>query len=142
MNDYSSTTTNIPPAAGIAFGLVWVIVIAVFYVYYAYCLYLIAKKTNTENPWLAWIPIANFWLMVKIARKNVWWFVGLIIPFVNIVVSIILWMKIAEERRRPGWWGILMIINPVNLVILALLAFTEAPNQIAPPAATPPVQPA
>src|SRR5215467_850832 len=29
------------------------------YIYMAICLQTIAKKTNVQNPWLAWIPIAN-----------------------------------------------------------------------------------
>jgi hypothetical protein len=32
-----------------------------------------AKKTNTQNPWLTWIPIANIYLMCIIAGKPGWW---------------------------------------------------------------------
>lgn len=41
------------------------------YVYVALALSTIATKTNTENGWLAWIPIANLILMFNIAKKPV-----------------------------------------------------------------------
>jgi len=43
------------------------------YTYLDSCLQIIAGKTNTENGWLAWIPIANIYLSCKIARKPGWW---------------------------------------------------------------------
>jgi hypothetical protein len=43
------------------------------YVWLALCLHIIAKKTNTPRPWLAWIPIANIYLMCKVAGKPGWW---------------------------------------------------------------------
>jgi hypothetical protein len=128
-----------------SFGLLLGVAI---YVYTAYCLYTIAKKTNTENAWFAWIPILNFIIMLRIARKSLWWIIGLLIPFVNIIVSIMVWMKIAEERRRPSWWGVLMIVPVVNWILMYLLAFKEAPNavaqvtQVPPPPSAPPAPPA
>lgn len=121
--------------------IIFVIIALAVYLYTAYCLLQIAKKTNTPNEWLAWIPIANIVLMVQIAKLSLWWIVGLLIPYLNIAVAVYVWWKIAEQRRRPGWWGILMLIGPVNLVILWFLAFKEADAK-ASPAATPPATPA
>jgi len=97
----------------------------ILYVYYAICLMVIANKTNTPNSWLAWIPIANIYLMCKAAGKPGWWVILFFIPFVNIVIGIIVWMKIAEARKKPGWVGILMIIPFVNLIIPGYLAFSD-----------------
>jgi hypothetical protein len=112
-------------------GMLFFILIfaAVFYVYFALALQTIAKKTNTENAWLAWIPIVNVILLLNIAKKPVWWIIFFIVPILNIagiVLGIILWMKIAEVRGRPDWWGILMIVPVVNLVVLGLLAWSDA----------------
>lgn len=117
-----------------------ILIVIALYIYSAYCLVEIARKTNTPNEWMAWIPFLNLALMVKIARLPLWWIIGLIVPYVNIVVAAYIWWKIAEERRRPGWWGILMIITPINLVLIWFLAFKEAENQIA-PVNTPPSNP-
>ncbi|MCK5586326.1 hypothetical protein KAJ02_09680 [Candidatus Bipolaricaulota bacterium] len=103
----------------------WSLLSLVLYAYVAFCLYTIAKKTNTENPWLAWIPIANIILACQIADKPWWWVFFFFIPIANIVFAILVLWKIAEVRNKPGWLGILMIVPIANLVILGILAFAE-----------------
>lgn len=116
-------------AAGIALlggmFLVFLVVFGVFYVYLALALQTIAKKTNTENPWMAWIPIINIILMLNIAKKPLWWFILCLVPLVNIVILIIVWMAIAEARKKPNWWGILMIVPFVNLIVPGYLAWAD-----------------
>jgi hypothetical protein len=85
----------------------------------------IATKTNTPNGWLAWIPIANLFLTLSIARKPVWWFILMLIPLVNIVVFILVWMGIAEARQKPNWWGILVIVPFFGLIVPAYLAWSD-----------------
>lgn len=113
------------PAAAAAIGIIYFILIIIFYVYFAICLMKIAKKTNTENGWFAWIPILNVFLMLMIAKKPLWWFVLLLIPIVNIIISIIVWMAIAEARGKPSWIGVLMIIPFLNIIIPGYLAFSK-----------------
>lgn len=110
-------------ASGILF---FVLIFALaMYVYIALALQTIAQKTNTENPWLAWIPIINIVLMLNIAKKPVWWFLLFLIPLVNIVIAIIVWMGIAEARNKPNWWGILMIVPVANLIVPGYLAWSD-----------------
>ena len=98
----------------------------IFYLYFSYSLYVIAQKTgHTENAWLAWIPFINAFLMLQIAGEPGWWFVLLLIPIVNIVIGIIVWMKIAEARNKPEWWGILLLVPFVNLIVPGYLAFSD-----------------
>jgi hypothetical protein len=91
----------------------------------ALCLQTIAKKTNTENAWLAWIPIVNIILMLNIAKKPLWWIILLLVPLVNIVIMIVVWMAIAEARGKPSWWGILMIVPLVGIIVPGYLAFSD-----------------
>jgi len=95
------------------------------YVYVALALQTIANKTNTENGWLAWIPIANIVLMCNIAKKPVWWIILCLIPLVNIVIFILLWMGIAEARNKPTWWGIMVIIPIMNIIMPGYLAWSD-----------------
>lgn len=95
------------------------------YAYMAVCLQTIAKKTNAENDWFAWIPIANIYLMSMIAGKEWWWLLLCLIPYVNIVFLIILWMGIAEARNKPKWLGILLLVPIANLVMPGYLAFSD-----------------
>ncbi len=135
--DYSSvvspnvSTTTSTPMSPVAV-LVFVVIILAIYLYSAYCLQEIAKKTNTPNPWLAWIPIANIFLMLNIIRQSYWWILAMFVPLVNIGVIFWIWMKIAEVRNRPWWWALLMLISPINLIMLYFLAFKEVGTPVAP----------
>jgi len=108
-----------------AFLLVFFITFAVLYVYLALALQTIAKKTNTENAWLAWIPVVNIILMLNIAKKPIWWFLLMFIPLVNIVIGIVVWMAIAEARGKPSWWGILLIVPIVGIIVPGYLAWSD-----------------
>ncbi len=96
-----------------------------FYIYIALALQTIATKTGTANEWLAWIPIANIFLMLSVAKKPMWWFILFLIPLVGAVMSIIVWMAIAEARGKPNWWGILLIVPLVNFVVPGYLAWAD-----------------
>ena len=96
------------------------------YVWFALCLYIIASKTGTPNGWLAWLPIANLYLMCKIAGRSGWWTVLFFIPLLNLIIAIIVWVGIAGARGKPGWLGILMIIPIINLIVPGILAFSES----------------
>ena len=103
--------------------IVWIINIAI-YAFTAFCLQTIARKTDTEHGWLAWIPIANIYIMCKIAGKPGWWTILFFIPIVNIVFLVIVWMGMAEARNKNRWLGILAIVPVVNYVFLGYLAFS------------------
>jgi len=94
-------------------------------VYSALALSTIATKTNTPNGWMAWIPIANIYLMLVIGKQPGWWLILCLIPIVNIVIGIIVWMAIAEARNKPSWVGLLLIIPFVNIVIPGCLAWAD-----------------
>jgi len=89
----------------------------------AACLYVIAKKTNTENPWLAWIPVANLVPACLIAGRPWWWGFLFAISLVNLItIEIVVW-KTFERRNKPGWLALLMLVPVANMVILSILAF-------------------
>ncbi len=97
----------------------------IFYIYIAVCLQVLAKKTAVKNGWMAWVPIANIFLMINLAKKPLWWFILILIPFVNIVIGILLWMAIAERRNKPNWVGVLIIVPLVGIAVPGYLAFFD-----------------
>jgi len=113
--------------------LFFVIFLIALYIYMALALSSIAKRTNTKDPWLAWIPIANIYLATQIAKVSGWFTLAILLPFIPVIGSIAsiailawIWWKIAEIRKRPGWWGILIAIIPVvNLVLIGILAWDK-----------------
>jgi hypothetical protein len=70
-----SSDSAIPAAITGVLILCFIIFGLAVYVYMALALQTIAIKTNTENPWLAWIPIANLILMLNVAKKPMWWII-------------------------------------------------------------------
>ena len=103
----------------------WAVILIplITHIWAAICLNIIANKTSTSNSWLAWIPIANIYLMCKVADKSGWWALLFFVPLVNIVISIMVWMNIAKALQMPSWLGILMLIPYLHLIILGVLAF-------------------
>ena len=112
---------------GLGMGIIFVAVLfgLAAYVYVSLALQTIATKTNTANAWLAWIPIVNLFLMLSIAKKPMWWFLLFLVPLVNIVIAILVWMAMAEARGKPSWWGILTIVPVANLVVPGVLAWSD-----------------
>jgi Family of unknown function (DUF5684) len=125
MSALAQDDSRLPVAFFGAFLMVYLVFILAAYIYVALALQTIANKTNTENAWLAWIPIVNVILMCNIARKPVWWIILCLIPLVNIVIFIILWMGIAEARNKPSWWGILLIVPLVGIIVPGYLAWSD-----------------
>ncbi len=119
-------------------GFLGVIVVGGFvgYLYFSITLMVIARKSNTPNAWLAWIPIGNVFLMCAIGRRPSWWVLLMLIPFVNVFVGVMVWMSIAEARGKPAWAGALVFLPLVGLFVPIYLAMGEAtePDLMAAPA--------
>lgn len=125
-------TRGAVPTVPVKFSVGYFIVMLVFYVFVAYCLMVIAKKTNTPNSWMAWIPILNAYLMCKAAGKPGWWLILFLIPIVNLIVLILVGIGLAQALKKPVWAGVLLIIPVVNLFCWAYLAFAKAGGAVTP----------
>lgn len=129
-NTYDYTASAQMPSEGmmlalLGIGIAWLVFVLAVYIYFAVCLMKIAKKTNTPNGWMAWIPVVNLILMIQIAKKPLWWIILFFIPLVNIVFSILVWMAICDVLGKPNWLGILMIVPVANVIVPGYLAFSK-----------------
>lgn len=61
MGDYGSAAGWLAMAGIVSF--IFLIIVVVFYVFKSLALYAMAVKRGIENPWLAWIPIADLYLL-------------------------------------------------------------------------------
>jgi len=120
------------PMSLVKMGLAFSLVGLALYIYFAVALMAIAKKTNTPNGWLAFIPIANVYLMTQIAGLPAWYTLVILLPIIPLIgyiammiVMIYFWWKIAEAIKKPGWWSILMLIPIVNFVIVGIMAWEK-----------------
>lgn len=95
------------------------------YIFTSYCLMKIADKLSIPNSWLAWVPIAQIWVMIRAAGKPGWWLLLLFIPLVNIVVAFILLFSTPTNLGKSSLYGLLVFIPIVGLFLYwGLLAFT------------------
>ena len=107
------------------------LIFVILYVYVALALMAIARKTKTKDAWLAWIPIANFYLLTQMARKSgnwTWILLAMFLPFGGLFVAVVgIWLfwLVAERIRFPGWISLLLLVPFVNLIILGVLAWKK-----------------
>jgi hypothetical protein len=114
------------PGMFAGFATILILVEIAFYIFFSLCLFLIAKKLNVPAPWTAWIPIVQIWTIVASAGKPWWWILLLLVPIVNIVIGIYLWVLITENLGRNKWLGLLMLVPIINFVFLGILAFSKS----------------
>lgn len=118
------------PLAGLLGSGVSLVVGLAAYLYAAFALMAIAKRTRTPNGWLGFIPIANVYLMTQIARLPWWWVLSILLaiipvlgPILSGIAMIYIWWRIAERLGKPGWWSLMLLVPVVNLVIIGIMAW-------------------
>ena len=120
---------------GLLLGASYLIDVAL-YVWFALCLYFIAKKTGTPNPWLAWIPIANIYLMCKVAGKPGWWTAIFCLLFILMIpgsIALVMLPFLAMGGGEiPAWFLPLLAVTIVSglaswvLLVIIWMAIAKA----------------
>ena len=101
-----------------------------FLVWFVFCvLPIVAGQwkmfTKAGKPgWAAIVPIYNIIVWVEVAGRPIWWFIMLLIPFVNFVISIILVIDITNKFGRGGGTIVGLIFLPI--VFFPILGFGSA----------------
>jgi hypothetical protein len=97
----------------------------VFFLFYlAFIVLLVASLwkiyTKAGEPgWAAIVPIYNLVVLLKIVGRPVWWLVLMIIPFVNFVIIILVYIDLAKSFGKDTAFGIgLVFLSPIFLPIL------------------------
>ena len=101
------------------------------YIVEALPVYVIARKSAHEYAWLAFVPIASFWLLCDMADLETWFLILWLVPYVNLVFLFVIWWRIAENTNKPGWIGLFMPIPLINLPVGYYLAFVDTGRFIA-----------
>ncbi len=97
------------------------------YLFFSFCLFLIAKKLDIPAPWLAFIPIVQYWTMVSCAGKPWWWILIIFfVPLVNLILYFYVWMLISENLGKSKIFGFLAALPLIGLIFMAMLAFSKS----------------
>lgn len=91
-----------------------VLVGIILYAVVAFCLSKIFKKAGVK-PWIAWVPVYNYWKMLEIGGQQGFWAVLSIIPIVNYVSAVFIYIAmyhIGKKLDKEGWFVLLAIFVP------------------------------
>jgi hypothetical protein len=137
---YTTTTTSSSSSFNPVLMLVYAAILVVFLV----SMWMVFEKAG-EKGWKSIVPFYNSYILVKISGKPGWWFLLLLVPLVNIVVSIIVYLELAKRFSKSVSFAIFgLILFPY--VGLPMLAFGNAKytaaTGTAPAAPTKPAAPA
>ncbi|MCM8535318.1 MAG: DUF5684 domain-containing protein [Lentisphaeraceae bacterium] len=84
--------------------------------------------TKAGQPgWASIIPIYNGIVLLKIAKKPVWWIILLIVPFVNIIIGVLTSISIAKNFGKDALFGICLAL--FGFVMYPILGFGGAQYQ-------------
>ncbi len=97
------------------------LLIAGIYIYTSLAWYTIAKKLKYKRPWFAWIPFANWAMILQLGGFNWLWIFLLLIPIIGWIVIFILLIisrwTIFEKRKFPGWFSLAPIIPRIGFIL-------------------------
>ena len=72
---------------------------------------------------MAWVPLVNVFLLLRVAGRLAWYVLLLLIPLVNFVVLAMIFMALAERRGRRALYGLLLFLPLLNLLVLFSLTY-------------------
>jgi len=76
--------------------------------------------TKAGKPgWAAIIPIYNIIVLLEVVGKPIWWFILMLIPFVNLIILIIVNLELAKKFGQSTGFAIgLILLAPIFYPIL------------------------
>jgi len=81
--------------------------------------------TKASQPgWAAIVPIYNLVVLLKIANKPLWWILLMLIPLVNLIISIVVSIAVAKNFGKTTIFGLGLAIVP--FICYPILAWGDA----------------
>ena len=74
--------------------------------------------------WAAIIPIYNYMILLEIVGKPWWWLLLMIIPLVNIVFAIIMYVELAKSFGKGAGFAVGLIF--LGIIFFPILGFGDA----------------
>ena len=95
------------------------------YIFMCYCFKLICEKAGTDPGLLIWIPVLQFFPLLKASGLASWTFVLLLVPGVNVVFMIIMLVRLIKAIGRNPWLVLLLFVPVINVFFIPYLAFSN-----------------
>lgn len=120
-NSYSSTSSN---SFNPVFIFLFVIVLVITLIAY----WKVFVKAG-EPGWKAIIPIYNIIIAFRIAGRQVYWAILLLIPIVNFFIAAYLYIGLGRTFGKSPVWSLILLwlLGPIGIIILAFDKSTYTP---------------
>jgi hypothetical protein len=111
-------------AAAIGLGLLLFILAfsLALYLFFCFCNKRICEKCGVQPGVLIWIPLLNLIPLFWAAGMSGWMVLLMFIPLVNLIISILMWVKICQARGKGALAVILIVLLPI--IGIPYLAFS------------------
>jgi hypothetical protein len=108
-------------------------IVLLVYLAFCYCCSQICIKAGSPGGALVWIPVLQLLPLVRAAGMSDWWFLGLLIPGLNILGQILWCINIVKARGKSVWVTILLLLPVTSFFAFLYLAFSnEAVEEFTP----------
>lgn len=106
------------------FSGVWLFFWFVVWILSIVAMWKVFEKAD-EAGWKSIIPLYNTYTLCRIAGRNGWWMLGLLVPFVNIIILLIIAIDLAKHFGRSTAFGVVAVWL-FSIVGLLILGFGDA----------------
>ena len=125
LGQYTSNTSSSSSGGGVGVLFFFVIYAAVIVLVIAGMWKMFVKAG--QQGWLSIVPILNTYVIIKLAGREGWWILLFLIPCVNIVVAIIVYMDLAQKYGKSAAYGLGLVFLP--FIFIPMLGFGSATYQ-------------
>ena len=112
---FSGQQVQVPVWAGVLSFVLFVLTIIE--------LWCVFKKAGRPG-WAALVPFYNMYTLFDIAWGKGWMFLTIFIPFVNVVIGIMLYLKLAKAFGKSTGFGVGLIF--LGVIFMGILGFGSA----------------
>lgn len=119
-----TTIESTDAGAAALFAGVWLFVWLAVLVVAIIAMWKIFTKAG-EAGWKSIIPIYNIYIMLKIVGRPGWWLLLYLVPFVNIVISLVVAIDLAKSFGKSDLFGVVAVWL-FSLIGYLMLGFGEA----------------
>lgn len=133
-----STADGATSAAAQGVATVYLVGFLVIYIAAVVAMWKMFTKAGKPG-WASIIPIYNLYVLLQIVGRPGWWLLLFLIPFVNLVISVVLALDTAKAFGKDALFGILgnFLFAPIGYLILGF-GSAQYVGPVASQGATPP----
>jgi hypothetical protein len=98
------------------------------YMLFCYAAQCICQKAGQKPSALIWLPVLQWFPLLRAAKMSGWNFVLMLLPIVGIVVYLIWCVKICQARGKNPFWAFLLFFPITTALAFLYLGFSDGDN--------------